>query len=419
MWQQLQTFIRHMTGSIAVPFAVAASMLVGVAGVAIDYARFSQTQANLQGLADSAAVAAVRGMAVAKMRSNSAQASVESYVRKRAQEFAWQEHKGSIEVHTKINAAGDSVEVTLSESWSPMLAHVVTGHIKTPVVVSSTAKLVGTGKVCIIGLDEEVTRGVHLDDSAAVTGNDCGVFSNSKSASSLSIERDAKLAATLVCSAGGSDVRSLSSVNPSVTSDCPVMADPLIDRVAPPIGPCNWNKRIVDGSGLVTLKPGVYCGGLEIKDDVQVKLEPGIFIIKDGPLILTGSSSMSGKDVGFFLTGHNAKFVLTSDTSVSLEAPVNGDMAGLLFFEDRHNHRTSHKIQSKDARNLLGTIYLPKSELELSAQANVAGASAYTAMIVNTLHVFQSPTIVLNSDFTATNVPVPPGLIGGRIVLTK
>jgi hypothetical protein len=68
---------------------------------------------------------------------------------------------------------------------------------------------------------------------------------------------------------------------------------------------------------------------------------------------------------------------------------------------------------------LLGTVYLPKSELELNSAADVGSDSAYTALVVNKLRVREGPNITLNSDYDATNVPVPPGLIGGKVILTQ
>ncbi len=51
----------------------------------------------------------------------------------------------------------------------------------------------------------------------------------------------------------------------------------------------------------------------------------------------------------------------------------------------------------------------------------VADQSAYTAIVARQLSLDLNPTLVLNSDYNATDIPVPTGLsgIGGRIVLTK
>lgn len=415
--------VRHLltntSGSIALIFGLAAPVLAGVAGIAVDYARYSNTVSNLQGLADGAAVAAVQGLAVANTSSSTARASVEAYVRQRATDLAWQKGAQDIQVSVQINPSSDVVEVRLSQEWSPMLAHVLFGNVKTPVEISSTARMVGTGKACIIGLNDKATKTLHMDDASRVTGNGCGIFSNSDATVSIMVDKAAEVSAQLICSAGGSSVKKKGNVTPDVTHDCPPMADPLAGRAAPPVGGCDFTDYRVSAAGMTRLRPGTYCGGLAIDGSAQVELDPGIYVIKDGPLTVSGTAAISGKDTGFYLTGAGARFELDTLTTVSLEAPVAGPLAGLLFFEDRNNPATTHRIRSSDARNLLGTIYLPSSELELSSKAIIASDSAYTALVVDRLMVREGPNVVLNSDYEATNVPVPPGLIGGKVFLTN
>ena len=416
----LGSMLRRTDGATAVIFALVAPALVGVAGIAIDFARYNHTHANLQGLADGAAVAAVQSMAVANMAASATEASVQSYVKSHAETMAWQKGQNGIGVSAKVDMKSNSVEVQLSEEWQPMLAHYLTGEVKTPVVVRSTASMVGSGKACAIALDETANRAFHMDDSSDLSGEDCGIFSNSTHKNSLVIDKDATLSAALVCSAGGSLVKKKGNVSPDVTEDCPAMEDPLAGRAAPSVGGCDFTNHRVSLPSLFKLKSdSVYCGGLTIDGAAIVDLEPGIYIIKDGPLVVKDASIMRGKGVGFYLTGTDARFEFGPLTTISLEAPVNGPMAGLLFFEDRGNAATSHLIQSMNARMLLGTIYLPKSKLELSANAIIASDSAYTALVVNQLQVREGPNVVLNSDYDATDVPVPAGLIGGKVVLTN
>ena len=63
----LGSMLRRDEGAVALIFGLLAPALIGVAGIAVDFARYNHTHANLQGLADGAAVAAVQSMAVANM----------------------------------------------------------------------------------------------------------------------------------------------------------------------------------------------------------------------------------------------------------------------------------------------------------------------------------------------------------------
>lgn len=96
-------------------------------------------------------------------------------------------------------------------------------------------------------------------------------------------------------------------------------------------------------------------------------------------------------------------------------------MAGLIFFQDRAAAVTDFVIESNYTRKLLGTIYLPKGNLIVKADNDVADQSAYTAIVVQKLQLFSGPRLVLNTDYDDTDVPVPEGLgpQGGKLRLIR
>ncbi len=420
MIARLKALARQTAGSVAMIFGIIAPLLVGVAGVAVDYARYNTTVANLQGLADGAAVAAVRSMAVANMSSDSAKAAVESYVKQKAEEIAWQKGQDGISVQTTISMSGDEVKVVLSQDWSPMLAHVLLGDVKTPAVVTTAAKLVGGTKICVLALDPGASAALTLTGDAVLEANDCGAYSNSVSTTGLSSYKNSLLMASAICTSGGYAGGS-SNINPAPVSDCPVMADPLAGRPAPVAGACDYTNLSVN-SEVRTLHPGVYCGGLLISGTSNVTFNEGTYIIKDGSFQVTHTATVTGSNVGFFLTGSGARFLFAGGSTVSLSAPTSGEMAGLLFYEDRSNPAgQKHEIVSENARELVGTIYLPKGNFAVSSKKPVADQSAYTAIIANTIQLNKYPRLVLNSNYHLTDVPVPAGLgaTGGSVILTK
>ncbi len=100
-------------------------------------------------------------------------------------------------------------------------------------------------------------------------------------------------------------------------------------------------------------------------------------------------------------------------------------MAGMLFFESRANASTQFRILSRDAPILLGTFYLPKSELEVGApgslglqQSDVGKLAAWTIIVARKVTVGDGLNLVLNTDYAATRVPVPDGL-GGSVALVR
>jgi hypothetical protein len=69
-------------------------------------------------------------------------------------------------------------------------------------------------------------------------------------------------------------------------------------------------------------------------------------------------------------------------STIVLKAPILGDLAGLLDFEDRNSPKgQTHQILSDNARVLLGTIYLPQGQLYVDANQPIADLSDYTIMV--------------------------------------
>jgi hypothetical protein len=175
---------------------------------------------------------------------------------------------------------------------------------------------------------------------------------------------------------------------------------------------------------------------LRISNGANVVLAPGIYVIKDGPLIVQNNASMRGIDVGFFLKGPGSKLTFARDSTINLSAPRTGIMAGLLIYDDPSgvaapdntappapggNSATRvHKITSDNARTLIGTIYMPQGRLVIDARRPIADRSAYTVIVVKQIDLHNGPNLVLNADYNATDVPVPEGVgpYGSKVTLT-
>ena len=199
---------------------------------------------------------------------------------------------------------------------------------------------------------------------------------------------------------------------PEPLTDCPVVEDPLSKRPAPDSSGCKANDlEIIDK--VVTLSPGVYCGGIKIDGNARVYMRPGIYVIKDGPLNVDSNAKLEGEYVGMYLTGDKATFRFASNATIDLSAPKDGPLAGLLFFEDRNAPQLRrHEILSNYAHNLLGTIYLSQGRLVVDADNEIADKSAYTAIVARRIELYAGPNLVLNTDYSATDIPVPDGIVG-------
>lgn len=405
-------FLGQHEGATAVIFAMAAPVFLGISALAIDFSAYSKYQGRLQMAADTAVLSAAKELTLANADKTAIRAIAINYVRSNAGIIA----KGA-KVELKINAKDGSVAVRITKPWSPFFAQYFSKAI-TPVVVTATARVRSTGKICVIGLSKTGRAVVHMDDRAHLLAEKCGVYSNSENPKGLKIDDAGQLTAEFVCSAGGVKSHVSAEVFPVPVVDCPAVKDPLAERVAPTVGRCNHKNMEIRNTD-TTLYPGVYCNGLNIQGNSKVALQPGIYIIKKGEFIVSDTATLDGTNVAFYLT-KDATFKFNKQSTINLSAPKDGSLAGILFFESRKNSLDlTHKITSDNARMLLGTIYLSRGSLVVDAGAPVADKSAYTAIIVNSLKLKEGPVLHLNANYTATNIPVPTSLIGGDIILDR
>lgn len=429
---------------------VFASVLIAASGMAVDYASLVLQRDRVQSAADAATILAAREMQVA----NTTTAQLKAIANQALQ--ANLGAKGAKYSFT-LNVGDDKQTLTIevkAEATTFFMDWSKNGSVSAKAVAAVHSAGV---PLCVLGLSHEKDGkepGLTLNQNARLTGEGCAVYSNATKKDAIESNSGALLEAGLICTSGGvkGDV---DNFNPAPVTDCPSFKDPLQNRPEPVYGSCDFedfqigfDKRLkvdekdvekdikdetkdetkkkndkrkkkgdkpVDTSdydrSVVTLEPGVYCGGLFIGSGITANLTSGDYIIKDGPLYVTEEATIEGEYVGFFFTGKDSNIYFGPHTSINLSAPKDGDMAGILFFEERnHKKMRPHAILSDGARKLEGTIYLPSGHLYVDADAPIADKSAYTAIIVSRLELFAGPHLVLNTDYSATEVPVPEGV---------
>ncbi|MFF8803150.1 MULTISPECIES: pilus assembly protein TadG-related protein [unclassified Methylobacterium] len=441
----LERLRRDERGGVLVLVALLFPILTGLSAVAIDYASLVKRRAELQRAADSGSIAGVNQFKLA----NADDAAAIRTAKAMALAQARNGNAAPPAVTAEVLNNHSGVRLTLTEQVALSFGKL----LNTPsleVSVSSTAKLAGTTRLCLLALDRQAMGAFHLESAARITASDCSLYSNSASPGGIQAENAAVATALSTCSAGGYTGTGANFTPPPATG-CPALRDPLIDRQGPTPGSCISlgffvdPKKLIDGiddplyglnvvSGTVTLDPGTYCGGLHITKKGQVTLKPGVYIMKDGPLVVDKGGSLTGVNTGFYFTGVRGGLLFDDKSVVSLTAPKDGSMAGLLFFEDRAAPsgllsllplggkgkpkpapggfiaQREYRIISDDARTLLGTIYLPVGRLIIDSKKPVADQSAYTVIIARTINLYDGPNLMLNARYGSTDVPVPAGV---------
>ncbi len=409
-------FFADRRGNFALILEIMAPILLGVAGIAIDYSIFISQRSQMQEAADSAALAAIREASVAGWSQQVAEAAVSNFVHSALSDGRYADSEFGSTVAIDEKAKRIRVDLTEDGHGYFMLGL----YLQHPqIAVRSEAALASATNVCVLATDAKMGGAIDLAKKSSIVANNCSVFANSTDPKAILVDAASRITAQSICSSGGWSGNP-SAMSPEPITDCPQLDDPLADRKPPSFGHCDFQNTAVKIATI--LKPGVYCGGIKADGAAVVTLLPGVYVIKDGDLEMSGNATMIGVNVGFYLTGTAAKVRFANSSNVSLTAPKTGAMAGILFFEDR-NSPTGRvfEISSKDARTLVGTIYLPKALLEVKGKSKFAELSDWTAIIVRELQVENGPEIHLNSDYAGSDIPVPDGIAGesGRVFLTE
>ena len=439
--KSMSQFGKNQSGGVVLIFALMVPVLMGLSAAAMEYAGLVKRRAELQRAADAASIAGVNQFKLA----NTDDASV---IR-----FAVATATSQAKTGTQANAAQATAEVIGNHAGVhvrvtevvPLSFGKILQMPTVTVTTNSTAKLTGSTRLCLLALDPRAAKALSLEKNARLTATDCSLYSNSTDRAGISGGDSAIAMAIQTCSAGGFSGNKATFLPPPATN-CPPLKDPLAGRAAPPSLPCivvntfsnenagDTTKPVKISKGSVTLDPGTYCNGLQITGSAQVTLRPGIYTINNGTLIVDKKGAMTGTDVGFYFNGDKGGLLFDKDSTISLSAPRDGVMAGLLMFEDRTVSNPvplplptslagppppgptpttpvrQYRIISDNARNLLGTIYLPAGQLIIDAKNPVADQSAYTVIVARLVNLYEGPNLVLNARYANSDVPVPNGV---------
>lgn len=298
-----------------------------------------------------------------------------------------------------IDRNAGTVSVTARAQFQSMFSGLVTEN--TPLEVTSTAETLSQTPLCVLQIDQAATIGASVKDRAVIRAPGCLVQSNS----GISVVNLARIEAGVV--------QAVKSATGMITPSASVGALPIQDpfqglNLTPPTG-CSTTAESIQYSGneTVSLPPGVHCEQISINGNATMILEPGEHYFK-GEMEFNGRATLKGDDV-VLIFDTNRAFSFGQNSTVNLTARKTGPLAGFLIATGRNNTKR-FTISSNRVRELLGTIYIPGSELYISAAGNVAQDSAWSVIVAKSITLDKNPMLVINKNYVGSGVPVPEGV---------
>ena len=404
---------RQQAGSVAVAFGAAVPLVMGAAAVALDATSISAQRARMQSVADSVALAGAKQLHLYQ----NDYSAVEEGAREHALAVLPQHRLDPADttIDATVDDEGSTITVTMAATPQMYLLDAV-GYAD--ISVTAVARAFGGVRLCVLSLDPDQGSAIQGFRVASIDAPECAVQANSTAPDAIDLDLLSTVQAQSICSAGGVEGPS-SAYEPEAQTDCPVIEDPIEDHVLPAVGGCDYNNTVIILPRRI--RPGHYCGGLRLGPTALVTADPGEYIISGGPLALGPASSLVGEGVSFRFVDADATFSFGLGSIVRLSAPTEGPMAGYLFFQDPGVAEDAEFLIATDlATKLLGTIYLPGGTLKIDVIGLVAAQSAYTVVVADRIDV-NGAHLVINSDYGATDVPVPSGVgpRSGQVALER
>jgi hypothetical protein len=394
-------FIRDTRGSIALKFAFVgpAIFLLGVG--AIDLLAVSTAQGRLQSIADAGALAGAPSLALATDGAAARERAAAFVVGEMSQWSDAPEYEGTYEI---VEQAGQRAIRVLLRGHRPSFFANMLPPGGWRFVGDATATSVGLVPLCVLTTGDKVAKILNVKDSSRLAAPACMVHSNRD----IDVEGGSITAAAVqaVTSARG-------SISPSPGAGAAVIADPFagldLDRrpgLGCAVGGLVQTLKLTVGSRRIA--PGMHCGGIEISGSARVVLEPGEHWFLAGPLTVKENARLEGEDVVLFFD-KTSKFEFIDSALVRLSGRRTGEYTGIVMGATRDNTQ-DFIISSDNVESLLGVIYVPNALLLVEGRADVARESAWTVIVAQRLQLKGSPSLFINANYNASNVPVPAGV---------
>jgi Flp pilus assembly protein TadG len=403
------------SGSIGLTVGLMSTALLGVTGLTIDVGDWYMTKRSMQEAADAAAIGGATQLWAGGTNSQAISAATND-----AKLNGFSPANGAT---VTVTVSGQSVTATIQKTADLMLSAL---FLKTApgIKVSAQAGLVSGGPAaCLLTTSANASGALTLNGSGSVSAGGCAVVTNSTSATGLSVTGTETLTTEKLCGPGGSSIGSSATVNP-LPSNCNALQDPLAN-LTPPSNvndPCQYNNASYSGDS--TLSPGVYCGGITVSGHPTISFQPGVYILRNGPLKAAGTATLNGTGVGFYLTGTGTVVQLAKDdltlsgnVTVNLSAPTSGPLAGIAFYED-HSAPTgdvNSTINGNTSVNIDGVLYFGNQDLTINGTNNGGDIVQFSAIVGNTVTMNGSNVFKMGQR----TVPLPSSLSLPRVALTQ
>ncbi len=378
-------------------FALALPGLTLLAAGAIDLMNVNASRSRIQDVADAAALAGASelGLAIAEDAAISrAAAFVDANVAE------WKRPPTIVQDISVLSVDGRRVVQVKLDGNSPSFF----GNLLPPggwkYQAVSQAVSVGVMPLCVLITGTDKDKLLNVQDSGRLQAPACLVHSN----------RDILVEGGRITAAAVQAVTSARGmISPVPGTGAALISDPFVGLSLDEDQTCAGSRHATFlSTGTLRLTPGVHCGGYILRGDASLLLDPGDHWFLGGHLVMMEEARLVGRDV-VLLFDKVSRFEFRDQSQVSLEGRKTGAYAGMVMVATRGNTQ-DFIITSDNVERLLGVIYVPEARLMVEGKSDVARDSAWTVIVARRLKLKGSPSLIINANYSASDVPVPDGV---------
>jgi putative Flp pilus-assembly TadE/G-like protein len=390
-------FRRDRSGNILMIIALLLPVVVGCVGLGLDVGLWLYKHQTMQSAADSAAISAVTG--------NASNMTTEAKAVTATYGFT----DGSDGVVVTVNqppitgnytGTPGAVQVIITRPQERYFSALFS-HSKFPISARAVALADG---VCVLALNRTVSGAATAQGSTNLNLINCSLYDDSKDGSALTVGGSAHISALSIGVVGGISGGSNITAAQGIRTGISPVADPYASAVLPSFSGCD--QKNFTAKTVVTINPGVYCGGMKVNAGAVVTLNPGIYFLDQGSLSVAGGATMIGNGVTLVFTsstGNNwATATINGGAVMNLTAPASGPTAGIVFFGDRRMPAgTAFKFEGGASQVLTGAIYVSKGAVTFSG-GSATSAVGCTQLVADTITFAGNSNFALNCQGVGT-----------------
>jgi hypothetical protein len=390
---------KRQRGQLAVITGLVALPLCMVVAMSVELVALSSERARMQAAVDVAALAGASQLAVSGNLANASFDYAENFALQQLQDLS---PRLKMKFVAQQDESGGFVVDAIGSRDSFF------GNLVPPggfiIRVKAIAETLSQQPLCILSLQNNHS-GVSIEakSTSAIRAQNCLIHANGE----IQTRQNGTIQAGSIQSTGTATGVGFA---PAAHSGALQVPDPFKDRSIPRAAACSAQGsqfvKLYGPRGNFTLLPGVHREKIVVSGISALSLIRGQHTFCAG-LTVQGNSRLFGDDV--VLIFDDGSLVAKDNVSIRLSGRETGPWAGFVVVSRREND-DDMKISSSQVDQLLGTIYLPGSDLIIDAVSAVAEASSWSVVVAKSVITDKNGGLTINSDYVGSGVPVPVGV---------